>query len=84
MATRQRKSTGITRAIDELGRVVIPKELRMAQHIAPGDLLEIYVQGDCIMLQKYEAGCIFCGSTQNLTTHMGKPVCARCREDLAE
>ncbi|AZJ24451.1 AbrB family transcriptional regulator [Bacillus thuringiensis] len=47
------KSTGIVRKIDELGRVVIPKETRRTLNIHEKDPLEIFVEGDAIILQKY-------------------------------
>ena len=54
------KSTGIVRKVDELGRIVIPKELRNTLNIEEKDSLEIYVDGEHIILKKYEPACIFC------------------------
>ena len=56
------KATGIVRPVDPLGRVVIPVELRRSLNIKTDDALEVYVDGDYIMLKKYEPACIFCGS----------------------
>ena len=56
------KSTGIVRKVDELGRVVIPIELRRTLGIDLKDALEIYVDEEKIILKKYEPACIFCGS----------------------
>ncbi|HBT48555.1 MAG TPA: AbrB family transcriptional regulator, partial [Caldanaerobacter subterraneus] len=60
------KSTGIVRKVDELGRVVIPIELRRTLNIAERDALEIYVDGEQIVLKKYEPACIFCGNAENV------------------
>jgi transcriptional pleiotropic regulator of transition state genes len=59
------KSTGITRRVDELGRIVIPKELRRDLNITTKDYLEIFRDEDSIVLRKYSAGCIFCGNMDN-------------------
>ena len=78
------KSTGIVRRVDELGRIVIPKELRTKFKIAEKDPIEIYVDGSSIVLRKYEESCIFCGSTRKVVDYKGKLVCAKCAHDLAE
>lgn len=75
------KSTGIVRKVDELGRVVIPKELRTTLGIAERDPLEIYVEGSRIILQKYETCCVFCGEKTD-KTYMEKCVCEECREKI--
>jgi len=56
------KSTGIVRKVDELGRIVLPVEMRRTLDIAEKDALEIYVEGDTIILRKYQAACVFCDS----------------------
>ena len=56
------KSTGIVRKVDELGRIVLPIELRRTLDIDVKDALEIYVEGSQIILKKYEPACVFCGS----------------------
>lgn len=76
------KATGIVRKVDELGRIVIPIELRRTLNINIKDELEIYVEGDLIMLKKYEPKCIFCGSGENIVDFKGKNVCASCRAEL--
>ena len=73
------KSTGIVRRVDELGRVVLPKELRTTLDINIKDPLEIYIDGESIILKKYAPACIFCGSTDGIENHMGKNICAECR-----
>lgn len=76
------KATGIVRKVDELGRIVLPIELRRMLDIADRDELEIFVENDRIILQKYEPACIFCGSAQGLSVHRGKNICRECVELL--
>ena len=72
------KSTGIVRKVDELGRVVIPIELRRTMDIEEKDALEIYVDGDKIILRKYEPACVFCGNAKDVENFRGKNVCKEC------
>lgn len=72
------KSTGVIRRVDELGRVVIPIELRTQLGISEKDPMEIYVDGSSIILRKYEPNCIFCGSSKKLVNFEGKPICNKC------
>lgn len=72
------KSTGIVRKLDELGRVVIPVELRRTLSIEEKDGLEIFVDGDRIVLRKYQPTCIFCGNADEITSFKGKNVCQKC------
>lgn len=76
------KSTGIVRRVDELGRVVLPIELRRTLDIAERDSLEIYVDGEMIILRKYEPACVFCGSAEEVTRFRGKNVCRACVHDI--
>jgi transcriptional pleiotropic regulator of transition state genes len=78
------KSTGIVRKVDELGRVVIPIELRRTLSIQDRDSLEIYIEGDHIILEKFEPSCIFCGSTEDVQKFRGRNVCATCARLLGE
>ena len=78
------KSTGIVRRVDELGRVVIPIELRNKFDIKEKDPIEIYVDGTSIVLKKYEPNCIFCGNTKKLITYKDKLVCPKCIETLSK
>ena len=71
------KSTGIVRPIDPLGRVVLPIELRRNLGIENEDSLEIFVDGDYIMLKKHEETCIFCGSAENVQSIRGKNICKK-------
>lgn len=76
------KATGIVRKIDDLGRVVIPIELRRTLDIGEKDALEIYVDEDKIMLKKYQPACVFCGNADGAEHFKGKLVCAACRVEL--
>ena len=76
------KSTGIIRNVDELGRIVIPKEMRKKMDIASSDPVEIYVEGNKIILTKYHASCSFCGGEGDVVEFKGKKICAQCRTEL--
>ncbi len=76
------KATGITRKIDELGRIVLPIELRRGLGISEKDALEIYVEDDKIILKKYKQACVFCNNDENLVDFNGKYVCADCIAQL--
>ncbi len=78
------KSTGIIRKLDELGRVVIPKEIRKKLDIEEKDPIEIYVDGNSIVLKKSVSGCIFCNNTKDLCSYKGNLVCKSCIEKLSE
>jgi len=77
------KSTGIVRKVDELGRVVIPIELRRIFDIEIKDALEIFVEGDQIILKKYEPACIFCDDAKEVVKYHEKNICRKCLADLA-
>ncbi len=76
------KSTGIVRKIDELGRVVIPIELRRTLGIGEKDALEIYVDEERIIFKKYEPACTFCDSANDITHFKGKNICKSCIEEM--
>ncbi|TCL33255.1 transcriptional pleiotropic regulator of transition state genes [Anaerospora hongkongensis] len=76
------KSTGIVRKVDELGRVVIPIELRRTLDIEEKDALEIYVDSDRIVLRKYEPACVFCGNADGVTNFKNKNVCKDCLSSM--
>ena len=80
------KSTGIVRKVDKLGRVVIPKELRGTMDIPEGTPLEVYVDGETIILKKFERGCIFCRqvnqNNQNLIRYQCKDICQDCLDEI--
>ena len=76
------KSTGIVRRVDELGRIVLPIEMRRTLDIAEKDALEIYVDGASVILKKYKPSCIFCDASRSLTRFKGNNVCPRCLKEL--
>ncbi len=76
------KSTGIVRNIDELGRLVIPKEMRKKMGIGESSPVEIFVEDDRIIVTKYQDSCIFCGSSSELRNFKGKRVCLSCAEEI--
>lgn len=78
------KSTGIIRKVDELGRVVLPIELRRTLDIVERDELEIYMDGDRIILKKFEPSCIFCESARELVSYRGKNVCQECIRSMGK
>ena len=77
-----RRSTGIVRKVDELGRVVIPSETRQLFDIKERDSLEIYVDDSSIILKKYSPGCTFCSNASHLTSFKGKYICSDCMEGM--
>jgi len=76
------KSTGIIRRVDELGRVVIPIEIRNQFNIVEKDPIEIYVNGSSIVLKKFQPNCIFCGNTQDLLSYQDKLICSDCAKKI--
>lgn len=78
------KSTGVVRKVDELGRIVIPIELRRTMGIEEKDALEIYVDSDKIILRKYEPACIFCGNAEEVINYKGKNLCRACLTELSK
>jgi len=78
------KSTGIIRKVDELGRIVLPIEIRRTLDIEERDELEIFMDNDQIVLQKFEPSCIFCSSSQGLVSYRGKNVCQQCIRNIGK
>jgi transcriptional pleiotropic regulator of transition state genes len=76
------KSTGIVRKVDELGRIVLPIEMRRTLDIAEKDALEIYVEGASVILKKYKPSCIFCDTSKDVSEFKGKNICPKCLKDL--
>ena len=76
------KSVGIVRKVDELGRIVIPVELRRKFGIDTGDSMEIYTEDNSIVLKKYEPSCIFCGDAKNIFQFGGKNNCPNCAKAM--
>jgi len=78
------KSTGIVRKVDDLGRIVLPKETRKILDIKEKDSIEIFIDNNRIVLEKYQPACIFCGSTENIIYFNSKRVCADCIQKLKD
>ena len=78
------KSTGMVRKIDDLGRIVIPIEIRNNLDIHSRDAIEMFIDGDKIVLAKYSPACIFCGEAENVTRFHEKLVCSKCIKELAK
>jgi len=78
------KSTGIVRKIDDLGRMVIPIELRKTMSIDKKDPMEIFVDEDKIVLKKYEPACIFCGNADDTVEFSGRTICQDCLDKMQD
>ena len=76
------KSTGIVRKVDELGRIVLPIEMRRTLDIGEKDALEIYVERSSVILKKYTPSCVFCDATKDITVFKGKNICPKCLKEL--
>ncbi len=76
------KDTGMIRKVDELGRIVLPIEMRRVLNINEKDALDISRDGDAIILRKYVPFCIFCGSEEMVTEFKGKTICKNCLDEL--
>ena len=71
-------STGIVRRVDELGRIVLPKEMRKQLNIDQKDPIEISIEGSSIILTKYENRCVFCGAVKPSIQYHDKLICSKC------
>ena len=78
------KSTGIVRKVDELGRIVLPIELRRTLGIEETDRIEIFVDGESIILRKYQPACIFCDNAKDIINYKGKNICPDCIRAMTE
>lgn len=78
------KNSGIVRCIDDLGRIVVPREYRSSLGIKDGDSLEMTLKGDTITLSRYSKSCTFCENIAEEYMLLGKPICAKCRNKLRE
>ena len=76
------KTTGVIRQLDSLGRVVLPIELRRTLGINTKDMLQILVEGNSVILRKYEQNCHFCGGTAGLSPFKGKLICKHCLKEI--
>ena len=78
------KSTGIVRKVDELGRIVLPIELRRTLGIEEKDRIEIFVDGESIILRKYQPACVFCDNAKDIINYKGKNICPDCIRAMNE
>lgn len=78
------KSTGIDRRVDELGRIVIPKETRKLLDISERDPVDIMIDGDMIILRKHIENCSMCGRSKNLRTIENLKLCPACIKKIAD
>ena len=78
------KSTGFVRKVDELGRIVLPIELRRTLGIEEKDRIEIFVDGESIILRKYQPACIFCDNAKDIINYKGKNICPDCIRAMNE
>lgn len=76
------KPTGFVKRIDEMGRIVIPKNVRQTINVTTGDSLQFFIDGDGIVMKKFSSACEFCGSDNDLTELKGKYICAECVSHL--
>ena len=78
------KSTGVVLKVDELGIIVLPIEIRKTLDIQQKDAVEIFIDEDKIVLQKYQPACIFCNNIDNIVYFNGKRICSACLEKMKE
>lgn len=78
------RSTGMVRKIDGVGRLAIPREIRRTMDWPEGIPLEIFTDGEKVILKKYEPGCIFCGSIEDVDTIKGKNICRACQAEIGK
>lgn len=76
------KPAGVVRKVDQLGRIVLPKSLRKRYQMNEGDPVEILVQGDHIILERYRPRCVFCSSMENVTEYKDRHVCGACMKEM--
>ena len=76
------KATGFIKKIDELGRIVIPKDIRRTLGVSNGEALQFFLDGETVVLKKFGQECLFCGSGEALTELKGKFICDSCKKEL--
>lgn len=76
------KAIGVVRKLDEMGRLVLPKELRITFNLKEKDAVEIFVEEKEIILRKYEPSCLFCGNAKDISTYKEKKICINCLNEL--
>lgn len=78
------KAAGIVRKVDMLGRIVLPKSLRKRYEMDEGDAVEILVQGDTLVLERYHPKCLFCASAETVGEFKEKPICQTCLSEIVQ
>ena len=78
------KTKGIIRKVDEVGRIIIPSEIRSVLNIDYRDQVEVFLDNNSMIVKKYVPTCIFCGETKNISVFKDKQVCARCLKELSK
>lgn len=78
------KPAGIVRKVDQLGRIVLPKSLRKRYQMNEGDPIEILVQGDQILLERYRPKCVFCSSMDEVVEFKDRHVCGSCLQQMKQ
>ncbi|OAB46013.1 AbrB/MazE/SpoVT family DNA-binding domain-containing protein [Paenibacillus glacialis] len=78
------KPAGVVRKVDQLGRIVLPKSLRKRYQMNEGDPVEILVQGDHIILERYRPKCVFCGSVEEVNDFKDRLICAQCQSEMTD
>jgi transcriptional pleiotropic regulator of transition state genes len=78
------KPVGVVRKVDQLGRIVLPKSLRKRYFMNEGDPVEILVQGDHIILERYRPKCVFCSSAEKVSTYKDRHVCTECLREMSQ
>jgi AbrB family transcriptional regulator, transcriptional pleiotropic regulator of transition state genes len=78
------KPAGVVRKVDQLGRIVLPKSLRKRYQMNEGDPVEILVQGDHIILERYRPKCVFCGSVEQVSNFKDRHICAQCLTEMTQ
>ena len=76
------RNTGVRKTIDDLGRIVLPKEIRKSLGLGIRSAVDLYVDGEKLIITKTKNECIFCNSRDNLVEYKGKSVCEKCIEEL--
>jgi len=77
------KPAGVVRKVDQLGRIVLPKSLRKRYQMNEGDPVEILVQGDHIILERYHPRCVFCGSIDDVREFKERYLCSACITEMS-
>ena len=78
------KATGIVRKLDSLGRIVIPMEIRRVLHLNMKDMVEIFTEGESIVIKKHQWRCVFCDSAEELVLYKTKRICASCQKAITQ